>query len=64
MDECIICFIEYENQCVTCCNHKFCIDCLLKWFKKNKTSCPICRVDITEYKYMDDEYEVLRKIVL
>ena len=64
MEYCIICFIEYENLCITKCDHKFCENCLLSWFKKNKTSCPVCRVDITEYKYMDEEYEVLRKIVL
>ena len=62
--ECIICFIEYENQVMTNCKHEFCQTCLLKWFKKNKISCPVCREAITEYKYMGDEYEVLRKIVL
>jgi hypothetical protein len=42
--ECAICLdeIKQDNTCTTSCNHSFCLSCLLKSYKKNKT-CPLCR---------------------
>lgn len=65
-NECSICFEIYENECKTNCNHSFCEDCLHKWFKKKKISCPICREDIKYYILDGEEYEVIfnRKMIL
>ena len=42
--ECPICYniIEKYGFCVTNCEHIFCIDCMVKSLKTNKT-CPMCR---------------------
>ena len=28
------------------CNHFFCEDCIQKWLKNHKNTCPICRVNV------------------
>ena len=47
---CSICqdIFNYNDiiRSIKSCKHKFHIDCIDKWFEKNK-KCPICRVDIT-----------------
>lgn len=54
---CSICYetLEYENSCITICNHRFCLDCILQ---ANKTcvkqkredfTCPICRKVLITY---------------
>lgn len=49
------------------CNHIFCEECIMKWFQKNNSTCPICRLeffdienafDLKELSYVD----VYRKI--
>lgn len=44
VDECPICMekINDTNSCITPCNHKFCLICILK-HSQNKNDCPICR---------------------
>jgi len=44
VDECPICMekINDTNSCITPCNHKFCLICMLK-HSQNKNDCPICR---------------------
>ena len=55
--ECCICLNENIielNKCLTNCNHDFCKICLIEWFSKGKTSCPLCRNDID---YFMNNYE-------
>jgi hypothetical protein len=40
------------NSCISKCGHKFCLECLLKSYRK-KNSCPICRTSLTEEDYDD-----------
>ena len=53
---CSICLseINIDNLCTTNCNHNFCNDCLNQWFDNKKISCPICRTNITTYKYKEE----------
>jgi hypothetical protein len=49
MEECVICKknIGNQNNCITECNHKYCLKCLLEHLKRNN-SCPLCREKIIE----------------
>ncbi len=48
-DECVICQEKYgDNFYVLACNHKFDINCLMQFRKKN---CPICRTIIPAEEY-------------
>ena len=52
--KCPICFETMKNNrnvCVTACNHKFCLSCMLEYIKRNNTSCPICRQKIIKSKW-------------
>jgi len=41
---CNICTRVLHNPYLTeCCGHYFCESCIKQWFKKQKTTCPICR---------------------
>lgn len=60
-DECPVCYeiIEEKNNCITICNHKFCLQCLLKSYNKNN-ACPCCRallIDEKIYNNIDDEQQ-------
>ena len=48
-EECAICKknICPINNCVTECNHKYCLKCLIEHLKRNNT-CPLCREKILE----------------
>lgn len=49
---CSICLgnnIDIQNQCITNCNHKFCLECITTWFNQLTTSCPYCRALISYY---------------
>lgn len=46
--ECPICFethTKYIN--IKKCSHKFCEQCIKKWLKDHKNTCPVCRVEIS-----------------
>jgi Ring finger domain len=48
--ECVICYEtpKMVDSCVTNCGHKFCSGCLNEWVdRKEKTSCPMCRIVLT-----------------
>lgn len=57
--ECPVCMesIGNINNCVSKCGHRFCLECLLKSYKK-KNSCPLCRENLIE-----DEYEDLPDLI-
>ena len=48
-EECAICKknICPINNCVTECNHKYCLKCLIEHLKRNNT-CPLCREKVLE----------------
>ena len=55
MNTCSVCLndISFNDICNTNCNHDFCEKCLDEWFKRNKTTCPLCRGIVTHYKKSD-----------
>ena len=55
--ECVICLNEInKDEKVLDCNHVFHKECIEKWMKE-KTECPICRVDVEEYRLETNENE-------
>lgn len=52
--DCPICMepLSKLNNCVSKCGHKFCLECLLKSYRK-KNNCPICRKLLIEEDYED-----------
>ena len=56
-DECSICYEEVTNHTmVSCCNHIFCGNCIMKWLQANNT-CPLCRHKLTtsELSFIGEE---------
>ena len=43
VESCSICY--NKSECITNCNHFFCIKCIKKWYSKNN-ACPYCRTKI------------------
>ena len=62
-NECPVCMEEIGkvNSCVSKCGHKYCLECLLKSFKK-KNCCPLCREKLCEEEY-NDEYADLPDLI-
>jgi len=54
--ECPVCMesIGKINNCVSKCGHRFCLECLLKSYKK-KNSCPLCRQSLTSEENENDD---------
>ena len=51
-ERCPICLVdEIDDGVVTVCKHKFCLECLKQWIDNNKC-CPLCRVDISDSKFL------------
>ena len=48
---CAICYEEIQDEYVTECNHKFCKNCITKWFTMRHT-CPYCN---KEFAYIATE---------
>lgn len=61
-NSCNICFNEYSNDEIvtTNCGHIYCEDCLLKWFRRSKTSCPICVQDVDYYIKKNEKNHIIR----
>jgi hypothetical protein len=61
--KCSICLdidIEDNVLCSTECSHKFCKKCLDEWFDQGKTSCPMCRTDINNFKYQGENNRIVK----
>jgi hypothetical protein len=51
-DDCGICLNKMNNRIIKLnnCDHYFHINCIIKWFKLRKTTCPMCRESILDLK--------------
>ena len=60
-NNCSVCLqtILSQNLCITNCYHKYCKECLDKWFNTGKSSCPMCRTDIIYFKHLDKDTRVI-----
>ena len=61
-----ICCICLDNEmingkCITNCNHSFCKVCLEEWLKTNHFTCPICRLEILNFKCENEIIRILKK---
>ena len=46
-DICSICYETFEKQSwILECNHKFHTECIMKWFRNDNSSCPLCNHSI------------------
>ena len=49
IEQCAICFEDLTNNTFTLeCKHKFHTECIVKWFRNDNSSCPLCK-DINTY---------------
>jgi hypothetical protein len=55
-NKCPICHetILDKDNCITDCDHKFCLSCILESCKY-KNTCPICRVQLYEYNINNED---------
>jgi len=61
--KCSICLdidIEDNVLCSTECSHQFCKKCLDEWLDQGKTSCPMCRADINNFKYQGENNRIVK----
>ena len=61
-----ICCICLDNEmingkCITNCNHSFCKVCLEECLKTNHFTCPICRLEILNFKCENEIIRILKK---
>ena len=57
-DLCAICFDKKANYLTEGCCHSFCVDCIDRWFRGNK-SCPTCRSEqlMTQFIPSEDKWQ-------
>lgn len=53
---CPICYDTITNKLSISCNHSFCSECIIKWFRHGNPQCPVCR-DAPEMEKSDTESE-------
>lgn len=53
-EQCPICYDTFTNKLTISCNHTFCSDCIIKWFRAGNPECPICR-DAPKNEDSEDE---------
>ena len=56
--ECVICFEIIEKELKFNCQHYFCKDCILKWIKREQTTCPVCRDNIIFINFNNKDYNI------
>ena len=56
--DCPICLSPISNSCIGSCTHHFCLECLIAYCKRGKSTCPICKVDIIEIR-RDLEFDMI-----
>jgi phage terminase Nu1 subunit (DNA packaging protein) len=53
---CPICYESITNKLTITCEHTFCSECIVKWFRHGNPQCPVCR-DAPEMVNSDSEGE-------
>lgn len=49
IDQCPICLDDISDNSYTLeCNHKYHTECIVKWFRNNNNTCPLCK-DVKDY---------------
>jgi len=61
--ECSICFNVIKYSCVGSCTHHFCKSCLIEWCMHGGTSCPKCKIIISEIK-PDPEFDFINTSII
>lgn len=51
---CPICYDPITNKLTINCNHTFCSECIVKWFRHGNPQCPVCR-DAPKMENSDSE---------
>ena len=63
-EDCSICYDKIRNHTmVSCCQHIFCGNCIMKWLQTNHT-CPLCRQSLkpVDLSFIDEKEEKVDKI--
>ena len=59
---CSICLneeVEGDKQCITGCNHNFCLDCINRWLNQGNITCPMCREAIRIYRVNNEQHHIV-----
>ena len=49
IEQCPICLEDISDNSYTLeCNHKYHTECIVKWFRNNNNTCPLCK-DVQDY---------------
>ena len=56
--ECPICLNVIKHSCIGSCTHHFCKSCLIEWCLHGGSSCPKCKIFISEIK-PDPEFDFI-----
>ena len=59
--QCSICLqdIININTCVTNCHHRYCVDCLNRWFDRGQSSCPMCRGTVRYITHDNQSHRII-----
>ncbi len=59
--QCSICLQEIINinTCVTNCHHRYCVDCLNRWFDRGQSSCPMCRGTVRYITHDNQSHRII-----
>ena len=59
--QCSICLQEIINinTCVTNCHHRYCVDCLNRWFDRGQSSCPLCRGTVRYITHDNQSHRII-----
>ena len=59
--QCSICLqdIININTCVTNCHHRYCVDCLNRWFDRGQSSCPMCRGNVRYITHDNQSHRII-----
>lgn len=59
--QCSICLqdIININTCITNCHHRYCVDCLNRWFDRGQSSCPMCRGTVRYITHDNQSHRII-----
>ena len=59
---CSICLseeVEGDKQCITGCNHSYCLDCINQWLNQGTITCPMCRETVRTYHTNNEQHHII-----